>query len=95
MSYIQTMTLKKSGSDWDFTSEAVADLQKDLDDTDFVSGMILNTKITEQFTLDDADQILTIKRTWNEESDYQDHKKIDLSSLENKLAAAGWTVTES
>ena len=44
MSYIQTMTLKKSGSDWDFTSEAIADLQNDLNDSDFVNSMLVNDK---------------------------------------------------
>lgn len=95
MSYIQTMTLKKSGSDWDFTSEAIADLQNDLNDPDFVNSMLVNTKHTEEFILDDIDQILHMKRIWTEESDYQDYKKTDLSELENKLAAAGWTITES
>ena len=95
MSYTQTMTLKKSGSDWDFTSEAIADLQNDLNDPDFVNSMLVNTKHTEEFILDDIDQILHMKRIWTEESDYQDYKKTDLSELENKLAAAGWTITES
>ena len=95
MSYTQTITLKKSGSDWDFTSEAIADLQHDLNDSDFVNSMIVSTKHTEEFIFDDLDQILHMKRIWTNESDYEDYKKIDLTSLENKLAAAGWTITES
>ena len=93
MAYTQTIVLKKTGSDWDFISEAVAELQADINDAEYIGKITTNEALEELFSLDDLDQILTLKRIWQSESDAAEN--LASSDILSKLSAAGWTITES
>lgn len=99
MSYTQKWVLKKSGSDWDFTSEAVEELQKDVDDSEYISSTQSSDQFEENFTLDDVEQTLTYERVWTNQSDCESFIKTNtdngkFATLESNLSSTGWTITE-
>tara|TARA_B110000285_G_scaffold201441_1_gene236082 strand:- start:529 stop:837 length:309 start_codon:yes stop_codon:yes gene_type:complete len=100
MAKTQTITFKKTGSDWVTWNEALDELLIAVDATTPSTADIVGAAqgFTGEFQMDEETQELQEIRTFLVDSDYDDYKSNMTSqetTVNDELKAAGWEITDT